>query len=64
MDPKHIFGDPIASRVDDYLGDTLEEIRLSKQDTADRAAAAKAPKITSQYFTPEGCTRLMTICGV
>jgi hypothetical protein len=42
----------------------LNEILLSRQDTMDRADAAKEPKTASQYFTPEGCARLMTICGI
>jgi hypothetical protein len=42
----------------------MDENRLSRQDTMDRAAAVKAPNTTQQYFTPEGCTRLMKICGV
>jgi hypothetical protein len=64
LDPTRVIGDPSAARVADYLGETLDEIHLSRQDTMDRAAAAKAPKIASQYFTPEGCAWLMTICGV
>jgi hypothetical protein len=46
------------------MGETLDEIRLSRQDAMDRAAVAKAPNIASQYFTPEGRARHMIICGV
>jgi hypothetical protein len=42
----------------------LDAIRPSWQDMMDRPAAAKAPKTTLQYFIPEGCMRLMMICGV
>jgi hypothetical protein len=64
LDPTRIVGDPIATRVADYLGEAMDKIRLSRQDMMGRAAAAKAPKIVSQYFTPEGCARLVTIYGV
>jgi hypothetical protein len=63
MDPTCTVGGPSAARVADYLGKTLDGIRLSRQDTMERAAAAKSHQTTSQYFTSEGCTRLMTICG-
>jgi hypothetical protein len=48
MDPTPTVGDLSASRVADYLGKTLNEIRLSRQDTIDRAATAKAPKTASK----------------
>jgi hypothetical protein len=48
MDPNHTVGDPSAAIVADYRGKTLDEISLSRQDTMDRAVAAKAPNTTSQ----------------
>jgi hypothetical protein len=44
LDPTRTIGDPSATRVADYLGETLNEICLSSQDTMDRADAEKSPK--------------------
>jgi hydrogenase maturation factor HypF (carbamoyltransferase family) len=59
-----VIGDTSAARVADYMGETLEENRLSRQYMMDRVYAAKSPKTASQYFTPEWCARLMTKYGV
>jgi hypothetical protein len=64
LDPTRIVGDPSAARVANYLGETLNEIHLSRQDTMECADVAKAPKTASQYFIPEECAWLMTIYDV
>jgi hypothetical protein len=57
-------GDPHATRAAAYLGQAINEIFLSRQDTNDCADATRAPKSALQYFTTKRCARLMTGCGV
>jgi hypothetical protein len=63
-DPSWPPSDRNSARADTYLGQAIDTVRLSRQDTNNRSDAARAPKSASQYFTLGGCGCLMTMCHV
>jgi hypothetical protein len=64
LDPEHLRADQSTYRVANYVGQVADEIRITRQDTYDRADSTRATKMSLQYFAEIGSSRLVILCGV